>query len=66
MTSGGGGSEWDAGEFAAEVGGVAFAIVGVVQDGVDVVEDVPLGNGRVGVREKTSESTSWQTGLFMG
>ncbi len=38
----GGGGEGDAGEFAAEVGGVALAVLGVVQDGVDVVEDVPL------------------------
>src|ERR1700678_2579993 len=37
----------DAGEFAAEVGGVALAVFGVVQDGVDVVEDVPLGDGGV-------------------
>ena len=41
--------ERDAGEFAAEIGGIALAVVGVVQDGVDVVEDVPLGDGRVGV-----------------
>jgi len=33
------------GEFAAEVGDVALAVVGVVQDGVDVMEDVPLGDG---------------------
>src|SRR5260370_14227790 len=42
-----GACERDAGEFAAEVGGVALAVLGVVQDGVDVVEDVPLGDGRV-------------------
>ena len=42
-----GGGEGDAGEFAAEVGGVALAVLGVVQDGVDVVEDVPLGDGGV-------------------
>jgi hypothetical protein len=41
------GSEGDAEEFAADVGGVAFAVFGVVQDGVDVVEDVPLGDGGV-------------------
>ena len=39
--------EWDSGKFAAEVGGVALAVLGVVQDGVDVVEDVPLGDGGV-------------------
>jgi hypothetical protein len=43
----GGGGEGDAGEFAAEVGGVALAVLGVVQDGVDVVEDVPFGDGGV-------------------
>ena len=37
----------DAGEFAAEVGGVALPVLGMVQDGVDVVEDVPFGDGRV-------------------
>jgi hypothetical protein len=37
----------NAGEFAAEVGGVALAVLGVVQGGVDVVEDVPLGDGGV-------------------
>src|ERR1035438_5977677 len=42
-----GGGERDAGEFAAEVGGVALAVLGVVQDGVDVVEDIPLGDGGV-------------------
>ena len=47
MTSGGSVRERDAGEFAAEVGGVALAVFGVVQDGVDVVEDVPLGDGGV-------------------
>jgi len=44
MTLGWGAGEGDAGEFAAEVGGVALAVVGVVEDGVDVVEDVPLGD----------------------
>ncbi len=39
--------EGNAREFAAEVGGVAFAVLGVVQDCVDVVEDVPLGDGEV-------------------
>jgi len=47
MTSVGGAGEWDAWEFAAEVGGVALAVFGVVQDGVDVMEDVPLGDGGV-------------------
>jgi hypothetical protein len=47
MTCGGG--EGDAGEFAAEVGGVVLAVVGLVEDGIDVVEDVPLGDGGVGV-----------------
>ena len=37
--------EGDAGEFAVEVGGVAGAVLGVVEDGVNVVEDVPLGDG---------------------
>src|SRR5438552_12513501 len=41
------GDEGDAGELAAEVGGVALAVLGVVQDGVDVMEDVPLGDGAV-------------------
>jgi len=36
--------EGDAGECAAEICSVALAVLGVVQDGVDVVEDVPLGN----------------------
>jgi hypothetical protein len=35
------------GSFAAEVGGVALAVLGLVQDGIDVVEDVPLGDGGV-------------------
>jgi hypothetical protein len=39
----------DAREFAAQVGGVALAVFEAVQNGVDVVEDVPLGDGRVGV-----------------
>ncbi len=30
-----------------EVGGVALAVPGLVQDGMNVVEDVPLGDGRV-------------------
>ena len=47
VVNGSGGCEWDARQFAAEVGGVAVTVLGVVQDGVDVMEDVPLGNGRV-------------------
>ena len=47
ILKGGGGSERNARQFAAEVGGVALAVLGVVQDGVDVVEDVPLGDGGV-------------------
>ena len=38
-------------QFAAEVGGVALAVLGMVQDGVDVMEDVPLGNGAVAVAD---------------
>jgi hypothetical protein len=38
------GREGDAGEFALEVGGVAGAVLGVVEDGVGGVEDVPLGD----------------------
>lgn len=45
----GGADKRNARKFAAEVGGVALAVVGVVEDGVDVMEDVPLGDGGVGV-----------------
>jgi hypothetical protein len=38
-------SKRNAREFAAEIGGVALAVLGVVQDGIDVVADVPLGDG---------------------
>ena len=38
------GGEGDAGEFALEVGGVAGAVLGVVEHGVGGVEDVPLGD----------------------
>ena len=38
------GWERDAGEFALEVGGVTGAVLGVVEDGVGGVEDVPLGD----------------------
>jgi hypothetical protein len=41
--------EGDAGEFALEVGGIAGAVLGVVEDGVGGVEDVPLGDGVVGI-----------------
>ena len=34
-------------QFAAQIGGIALAVLGVVQDGVDVMEDVPLVDGRV-------------------
>ena len=43
------GGKWDAGQLALQVGGVAGAILGVVEQGVGVVEDVPLGDGSVGV-----------------
>jgi hypothetical protein len=39
----------DARQFAAEIRGVALAILGMVQDGVDVMEDVPFGDGRIAV-----------------
>src|ERR1700680_1371066 len=38
-------------QFAAEVGGVALAIFGMMQDGVRVMEDIPLGDGRVCVAD---------------
>ena len=37
--------EGDAGQFAAQVGGVGFAVGGMVQQGVDVVEDGPFVEG---------------------
>ena len=43
------GGEGDAGQLALEVGLVAFAVAGVVQEAVDVVEDIPLGDGVVAV-----------------
>ena len=43
------GREGDARQFALEVGLVAVAVDGVVQQAVDVVEDVPLGDGVVAV-----------------
>ncbi len=43
------GREGDAGEFALEVGGVASAVFGMVEDSVGGVEDVPLSNRVVGV-----------------
>jgi|GEM_PF-6125325 len=38
-------------QFSAKVGGVALAIFRMVQDGVYVMEDVPLGDGRVRVAD---------------
>ncbi len=38
-------------QLAAEVGGVALAVLGVVQDGVGVMKDVPLGDGAVAVAD---------------
>ena len=35
----------DAGQFPAEVGGVFLPVGGMVQQGIDVMEDVPLGDG---------------------
>jgi hypothetical protein len=40
-------NERNARQLAAQVGGVALAVLGVVQDGVDVVKNVPLGDGGV-------------------
>ena len=42
-------SEGDAGELAFEVGSVALAILGMVEQRVDVVEDGFFGDGVVGV-----------------
>jgi hypothetical protein len=39
----------DAGQFAFEVFGIALAIAGMVQQGVDVMEDVLFANRFVGV-----------------
>jgi len=39
------GREGDARQLALKVGGVAGAVFGVVEQGVDVVEDVELGDG---------------------
>jgi hypothetical protein len=54
--------ERDAGEFALEVGGVAGAVLGVVEDGVGGVEDVPLGDLVVGV--VGAESVRAQSVIF--
>ena len=43
------GREGDAGQLAFEVGLVALAVGGVMQQAVDVVEDIPLGDGVVAV-----------------
>ena len=40
MTSRRCGCEWNAWEFAAEVGGIALPVLWVVQDGVDVVTNI--------------------------
>ena len=39
--------EGDVRQVTFEVGGVGLAVGGVMQDGVDVVEDVPFGNGGI-------------------
>jgi len=41
--------ERNARQLEPQIGRVALAILGVVQDGVDVMEDVPFGDGRVAV-----------------
>jgi len=57
----------NAGQFAAEVGGVALAVLGVVQDGVDVMEDVPLGDGGVVVvGAKIVRGPSWNVLAAVG
>ena len=43
----GGGGERDARQLAAEVGGVALPVFGVMQHRIDVMKDVPLGDGRI-------------------
>ena len=43
------GREGDAGQLAFEVGLVALTVGGVMQQAVDVVEDIPLGDGVVAV-----------------
>lgn len=47
----GGRDKWNARQFSAKVGGVALPIFRMVQDGVNVMEDVPLGDGPVGVAD---------------
>ena len=37
----------DAGQFPAEVGGVFLPVGGMVQEGIDVMEDVPFGDGLI-------------------
>ena len=57
----------DAGQLAAEVGGVALAILGVVLDGVDVVKDVPFGDGGVVVvGAKIVRGPSWNVLAAVG
>ena len=43
------GREGDAGQLAFEVGLVALAVDGVMQQAVDVVEDIPLADGVIAV-----------------
>jgi hypothetical protein len=43
------GSQRDAGQLALEVIGELLAVAGMMEDAVDVVKDVPLGNSCVGV-----------------
>lgn len=38
----------DTRQFAAQIGGVGGAVGGVVQQGIDIVEDVPFGDWRLG------------------
>jgi len=41
----------ECGQLAAEIGGVLLPVLGVVQDGIDVMEDVPLGDRAVAVAD---------------
>jgi len=47
------GGEGNAGQFAPEVGGITLAVLRVMEDRIDIVEDVPLGEG--GGRVATAE-----------
>jgi hypothetical protein len=42
---------WYARQFAVQIGSVALTVPAVVQDGTDVMEDVPLGDGTVAVAD---------------